>query len=311
MRGELDAAGIVDPQLRSAYRHCRALHARHGRSYYLATLLLPAARRPYVHALYGFARYTDDLVDGPEPGRLDTWVAETGADLRAGSSKVPVRQALLDTLARWAIPAELVERFLASMAMDRTVTGYATYADLHAYMDGSAAAIGLQLLPLLGTEVPPHLAEPYAAELGVAFQLTNFLRDVGEDLRRGRVYLPEEDLELFGVDRQRLRDGVVDGRFRRLMAFEIARARELYRNAAVGIRLLQPASRPCVATALRLYEGILDAIEVAGYRVLDQRVSVGPLSRVRMALPGLVRAGSVRAVSARRAPRTATSTGSG
>jgi phytoene synthase len=135
--------------------------------------------------------------------------------------------------------------------------------------------IGLQMLPILGTTVPHAIAAPYAADLGVAFQLTNFLRDVGEDLRRGRVYLPQESLRLFGVEEEQLRRGIVDGPVRRLLQFEIARTRELYRSSQPGLRLVEPASRRCLEVAWTLYQGILDEIERADYQILDRRVSVG------------------------------------
>jgi phytoene synthase len=180
------------------------------------------------------------------------------------------------------------------MRMDLTVTGYPTYEDLMGYVWGSAAVIGLQMVPVLEPTVPRKVAEPYAVDLGVAFQLSNFIRDVGEDLRRGRVYLPDEDLALFGVDRERLARGVVDGPIRRLLAFEIARTRELYRAAEPGVRLLHPTSRDCLRTAVRLYGGILDEVERADYQVLDRRVAVGAPRRVRVAVPGLARAYAAR-----------------
>jgi phytoene synthase len=295
-RRELDAAGITDPALRQSYEVCRRLNAAHGRTYYLATLLLPPAKRPYVHALYGFARYADEIVDDPHltgdrAGLLGDWKAEVLADVRRGDSTHPVTRALVDTVRRWDIPPEHLETFLGSMAMDLTVSSYDTYADLMRYVYGSAAVVGLQMLPILEHPgVPRSVVEPYAADLGVAFQLTNFIRDVGEDLRRGRVYLPTEDLALFGVDREHLTRGVVDGPVRRLLAYEIARSREVFRAAEPGIRLLHPTSRDCMRTAFRLYGAILDEVERADFRVLDRRVSVGAGRRAAVALPGLVRA---------------------
>jgi phytoene synthase len=301
-RRELDAAGITDPALRASYEACRRLNSRHGRTYYLATLLLPPWKRPYVHALYGFARYADELVDdlgspwtdAEKADRLTGWGDRVLADLAVGSSADPVSRALVDTVHRWEIPPAHVEAFLASMRMDLTVTSYATYDDLMRYVYGSAAVIGLEMVPLLEPVVPREIADPYAVDLGVAFQLTNFIRDVGEDLRRGRVYLPAEDLAAFGVTREHLARGVVDGPVRRLLAFEVARTRELYRSAAQGVRLLHPSSRPCIETALRLYGGILDEVEKADYAVLDRRVSVGPARRAVVAVPGLVRARAAR-----------------
>ncbi len=299
---ELDAAGITDPALRASYEACRRLNAQHGRTYYLATLLLPAWKRPYVHALYGFARYADEIVDDLASTLSDAekadWLVGWGeqflADVQAGGSEHPISRAVVDTVRRWDIPLQHVEDFLASMRMDLTVTEYATYDDLLVYVHGSAAVIGLQMVPVLEPLVPREVAEPYAADLGVAFQLSNFVRDVGEDLQRGRVYLPQEDLAAFGVTTGHLRRGVVDGPVRRLLAFEVARTRELYRSAAQGVRLLHPTSRPCIETALALYGGILDEVEAADYAVLDRRVSVGPVRRARVAGPGLVRAWRAR-----------------
>ena len=299
---ELDAAGITDPALRASYEACRRLNAQHGRTYYLATLLLPAWKRPYVHALYGFARYADEIVDDLASTLTDAqkadwligWCDQFLADVAAGGSEHEISRAVVDTVRRWDIPLQHVEDFLASMRMDLTVTEYATHADLMTYVHGSAAVIGLQMVPVLEPLVPREVAEPYAADLGVAFQLSNFIRDVGEDLRRGRVYLPMEDLAAFGVTREHLDHGVVDGPVRRLLAFEVARTREIYRSARSGVRLLHPTSRPCIETALALYGGILDEVEAADFDVLSQRVSVGPLTRARVALPGLARAVAAR-----------------
>jgi phytoene synthase len=307
---ELDAAGITAPDLRASYEACRRLNASHGRTYYLATLLLPPAKRPYVHALYGFARYADEIVDDLGSTLTDAekaqWLVGWGEqflqDVRDGGSDHPISRAVVDTVRRWQIPLELVEAFLSSMRMDLTVTEYARYDDLMVYVHGSAAVIGLQMVPVLEPVVPREVAEPYAADLGVAFQLTNFIRDVGEDLQRGRVYLPMEDLAAFGVTREHLHHGVVDGRVRRLLAFEVARTRELYRSAAHGVRLLHPSSRPCIETALALYGGILDRVEKADYEVLGRRVSVGPARRAAVAVPGLLRARAARGHGVRRAP---------
>jgi len=279
--------------LDAAYAECRRLSALHGRTYYLATLLLPAHKRPAVHALYGFARYADDIVDLPRSttadarARLDA-LAEA---FFAGRDDLPVLVAVHDTVRRWHIPLDLFEAFFRSMRMDLDISEYASWEDLCVYMHGSAAVIGLQLLPLL--EPLPglaHVAAPYAADLGRAFQLTNFIRDVGEDLHRGRVYLPKQDLATFGVSTRDLEAGAVTSSVRQLLAFEVARARELFRDAEPGIRLLHPTSRDCVTTALKLYRGILDEVERAGYDVFDRRARVGALTRAGVAAPALARA---------------------
>ena len=299
---ELDAAGITDPALRASYEACRRLNASHGRTYYLSTLLLPAWKRPYVHALYGFARYADEIVDDLASTLTDAekadwlvgWGAQFVKDVAAGGSEHAISKAVVDTVRRWEIPMHYIEAFLTSMQMDLTITEYDTFDDLMVYVYGSAAVIGLEMIPVLEPVVPREIADPYAADLGVAFQLSNFLRDVGEDLQRGRVYLPMESLRAFGVTREHLLHGVVDGPVRRLLAFEVARNREIYRSAALGVRLLHPTSRPCIETALALYGGILDEIEKADYQVLTQRVSVSRRRRAAVAGPGLLRAVAAR-----------------
>lgn len=285
---ELDAAGITDPTLRRAYAVARRLHATHGRTYFLATRLLPARKRPYVHALYAFARYADDLVDERGGAGASARLAALRQAVTGGAAGgEPVVRAVRDTVRRFDLPTGHLADFLDSMRADLTVTDYPTYDDLAGYMWGSGAVIGLLLLPVLGTAVDRDVAAPYAADLGIAFQLTNFVRDVGEDLRRGRVYLPGEDLAAFGVDRDRLARGAVDRPVRRLLAHEIARTRAVYRSAEPGIGLLAPDARPCVRAAFRLYGAILDEIERADYRVLDRRVTVPAWRRAILAAPAL------------------------
>jgi phytoene synthase len=301
---ELRLAGITDPALRAAYERCRRINASQGRTYYLATRLLPPAKRPHVHALYGFARYADELVDAPgaDPGELVPWSDRFLADLKRGEPGTghdSVSRAVIHTAREWGLPFEHFEAFLTSMRMDLTVTGYPTYADLERYTYGSAAVIGLLMVPILGPVNDD--AYPRARALGEAFQLTNFIRDVGEDLRRGRVYLPAEDLARFEVTRADLARPAPNAQVKALLAFEIARTRELYREAAPGIALLHPTSRDCMATALRLYGGILDAVERSGYDVLSTRVTVPVATRLRVAAPALVRARRARR-RARRAP---------
>lgn len=318
---ELSAAGVTDPRLRAAYQLCRRLNARHGKTYYLATLLLPPAKRPYVHALYGFARYADDMVDdlgaaretSERAGRFGAWSREFLADLERADSDDPVCRAVIDTIRRWRIPRSHFAAFLDSMRMDLAVTTYPTFDDLSRYMWGSAAVIGLQMLPILGRadeSIGWDDIETHAAELGIAFQLTNFLRDIGEDLHRGRIYLPQDSLRAFGVDRGRLswaaRSGRPDVHVRGLIAAEIDRARDFYRRAAPGIELLHPTSRDCLRTAYRLYGGILDEIEAAGFNVFDRRIAVPRRRRARVAARGLIGAWTARRQRGGRAIPTST-----
>ncbi len=299
IRAELDAAAVRDEGLRTAYERCRQLNARHGRTYYLATKMLAPAQRPAVHALYGLARWADDIVDMAAPGTTTEQVAadlaavadSLSAGLRAGHSDDPLLAAVVDTAARYEIPPALFQDFFASMRMDLTVRDYQDRAALDRYVYGSAEVIGLQVLPVLGTVVPGEVAAPYAAALGKAFQLTNFLRDVGEDLDRGRIYLPADELAASGVDRELLEwclaRRTTDPRVRAALAVQHARTREVYAFARAGIAMLAPASRPCVATAFSLYSRILDEIERSGFAVFARRARVGRLRRIGVAGPAL------------------------
>ncbi|MCL6277987.1 phytoene/squalene synthase family protein [Streptomyces albidoflavus] len=303
---ELDAAQITDPALRAAYRTCRTLNARHGRTYFLATRLLPVERRPAVHSLYGFARHADDIVDdlgtsattGERAAALDRLDRRLAAGLRTGTSDEPVVHALADTVRRYAIDHRHFHDFMASMRSDLTVTDYPDLAALSRYTHGSAAVIGLQMLPVLGTVVPREEAAPYAAGLGVAFQLTNFLRDVGEDLDRGRIYLPADLLAAHGVDRALLcwsrATGHRDARITRALREAAAVTREIYHRAAPGIALLDPVARPCIRTAHILYGSILDAVAADGYAAVHRRAVVPRRRRAVVAADGLARLAAAR-----------------
>ena len=304
IRTELTAAGIEDPGLRGAYLRCRTLNAAHGRTFFLATRLLAPDQRPPVHAVYGFARYADDILDDFDP-TLDT--VTRAARLQELSDQFfshdeqtgnPVLAAVRHTARRYHIRDELFDDFLASMRMDLTITDYPDRAALNQYMKGSAEAIGLQILPILGTTGPAEEAAPYAAALGRAFQLTNFLRDVDEDLVRQRVYLPADELAAHDVDRDLLMwchtNRRTDRRVRSALADQHAVARQVYRAAAAGVALLAPRSRPCVSTALTLYSEILDRIEDCEFAVFSQRATVGTGRRLRVAGVGLLRSWRAR-----------------
>ncbi len=299
IRTELNAAGIEDLRLREAYRCCRQVAAETGRTYFLATRLLAPDQRPAVHALYGFARHADDILDDLNPA-LDVGArADRLQQLSdrffsgGGRHDEPVLAAVDDTVRRYGIPVDLFEDFLASMRMDLTVTDYPDRAALNRYMRGSAEVIGLQMLPILGTVGDPDEAAPYAAALGRAFQLTNFLRDVAEDLARNRIYLPADELAAFGVDRELLTwchaHQRTDTRVRAALQAQHDITRDIYRFAAGGIALLAPRSRPCVATALTLYSEILDCIEAIDFCVFSRRATVGTTRRLRVAGGALLR----------------------
>ena len=266
--------------LAASYAYCRRLHRSQGRTFYLGTLLLPRWKRRHVHALYGFTRYTDDIVDHPagdREQRLRAWTehftaAMTGGPV-GGPVDDPILPALRHTIGVFGLDPADFTAFLRSMAMDLTVTGYQTYDDLLGYMEGSAAAIGTLMLPILGARDPAAAREP-ARHLGFAFQLTNFIRDVGEDLALGRIYLPAKDLAEYGVTPEDLRASVVTTPVRRLIACEIERARWHYRMAAPGIPMLDATSQPCIRAAFRMYRRILDEVVANGYDVFTRRAVV-------------------------------------
>ena len=286
---ELTAAGITDPDLRASYEECKRLNALHGKTYFLATLLLPKAKRPFVHALYGFARYADEIVDDlaselsieEKAEALSTWGDGVLSDLKKGTSDDHVGRALIDTVKRFDIPHEHFEAFLHSMTMDLTVQEYETYEDLLEYVYGSAAVIGLEMVPILG---PLHNdAFEAAKKLGIAFQLANFIRDIDEDLDRGRVYLPIKELAQFGVTREMLEERVLTPEIIEALKFQIARVRQLQNEAAPGIAMLEPTSRPCIEAASTLYCGIVDEVEKIGYDIFNQRAKTSTPRRIRVA----------------------------
>lgn len=285
--------GRVD--LATSYELCRRLNAAHGRTYYFATRFLPRDRRHHVHALYGFARYADDLVDhfdldwtdSQRRAALEAWSADFLACLDRGGSDDPVLKAVVATVDELGIAHDDLRAFLRSMAMDLTVTRYETYEDLYDYVYGSAAVIGAMMLPVLGARHP--VARARAMDLGIAFQLTNFLRDIAEDWDRGRIYLPLEDLSRFGVSEDDFRRRQVTPQLRSLLAFEIDRTRALYRRAEEGWGMLAPRSQACIRIAHRLYGEILDRIEAADHEVFTHRASVPTRRRLVVAGREVVR----------------------
>jgi 15-cis-phytoene synthase len=291
----LDAAGIEDPRLRAAFEVCRRPPPHHGRTRHLATRLLPPAKRPYLWALDGFARYADRFGDSPADPPPQAPIErrrEFPDTIAAGGTEAAVRLAMMHTMRRWQIPRAPVEAFLESRRRDLTVTRYATYADLERHLHGCAAMIGLQVLPILEPLAPE--AAPRARALSEAFHLTTIIRDVGRDLRRDRIYLPQEDLEAFGVTEDALVRGTITAPIRELIRFEIERTRLLYAFAEPGIAMLHPTSRDGMRTAFTLYADILNAVEKSHYQVLSRRTVVSPTRRLRVVVPALRHARSVQ-----------------
>lgn len=286
---ELTSAGILDPHLRKSYEECKRLNALHGKTYYLATLLLPKSKRPFVHALYGFARYADEIVDDLSSSltkeekqvALRSWRIGILSDLENGSSRDHIGMALTDTAKRFAIPLAHFTSFLDSMEMDLSLSEYQNYDELMKYVYGSAAVIGLEMAPILGVLDPR--ANDGAMKLGIAFQLANFIRDISEDLDRGRVYMPQDEMHAYGVDRDMLEKKVLTPEIIDLLRFQIARVRRLQAEAEPTIQFLAKESRPCIRAASELYCGIVDEVESIGYDVFKRRAGTSSLRRARVA----------------------------
>ena len=280
--------GTTQPvDLAAGYARCAQLTREYGTTYFWGALLLPRPQRRHVHAIYALCRLADDIVDAP--GATSGDVTGTTAALErfrsrfdralAGDPSDDTMAAVARTVTECRIDPACFDRFFAAMRSDLTVTGYRTWEDLRGYMDGSASVIGEMMLPVL--RPTSDLALGPARALGEAFQLTNFLRDVGEDLDRGRVYLPQEDLDRFGADPWARR---VDGAWRELMRFQIARNRVLYADAWEGQRWLPASSARCVATAHQLYSRILERIERRDYDVFSGRARVPTWRKAGVAL---------------------------
>jgi phytoene synthase len=266
--------------LADAYAHCRRVCRHFGTTYYFSASFFPHDVRPAVHALYAWVRYPDEWVDNPgmlsiaeQRSRLHQWRDATADALKTKSSAHPVLAAWADSARRYSVPGSYMRDFLDAMEQDLTVARYPTYRDLTGYTWGSASVVGLMMCHIVGgTETD---AVPHATALGTAMQLTNFLRDVGEDWReRGRVYLPLEDLERFGVREEDIAAGVVTDSLRALVQFEIARTRDLYAQADAGMHYLPESARLPVRLARVLYARILDHIEANDFDVLRRRARV-------------------------------------
>ncbi len=262
--------------LAESYEICRQLHKAHGTTYYWATKALPKIKQHHVHALYGLARYADEIVDEigdftveDRDARLTAFEEQALAAVDTGASEHPVLKALAFTTHAWGIPTEAFVRFFGSMRDDLTITTYETYDDLMGYMDGSAAVIGEMMFPIL--EPNDNAAFNGARDLGIAFQLTNFLRDVGEDLDRGRVYFPLDELTKFGADINARR---VTPQWRDFCRFQIERIDGLYRSADEAITMLPLSSRRSIRSARILYSEILRRIEANDFDVFSQRARV-------------------------------------
>jgi len=255
------------------------MHRRHDPTYYWATRRLPPDVRPATHALYGYVRTADQLVDGPRRpptpearrAALDAWEAELRRGLRDGGSPNPVVGALVDAAGRHDLPLGELATYMRSMRVDCGPVRISSWEELCGYMDGSAGSVGRIMAPLLG------VAERHHADygrLGLAFQHANFVRDVREDWRLDRIYLPEEDRQRFGVAEQDFGRASATPELRALIAHEVARARRLFAAAAPAVAAAPARVRPGVRLACAVYESVLDRVEATGHDVLGRRMGV-------------------------------------
>ncbi|WP_390631160.1 15-cis-phytoene synthase CrtB [Leptothermofonsia sichuanensis] len=274
--------------LEEAYERCRQITAKYSKTFYIGTLLMPPAKRRAIWAIYVWCRRTDELVDGPAADlttneTLDQWEQHLEA-IFAGHPTDDLDVALVDTLERFPVSIEPFRDMIEGQRMDLYRSRYETFEELELYCYRVAGTVGLMTTPVMGVDTTPRTAPWESKEvedptreaiaLGIANQLTNILRDVGEDARRGRIYIPQQELTLFDYTEADLFNEVVDDRWRRLMQFQIQRARKFFTNAEQGISRLSRDARFPVWAALMLYRGILDEIERNGYDVFRRRAYV-------------------------------------
>jgi 15-cis-phytoene synthase len=272
-------------RLANAYQHCANLTYQNSRTFYMASSLLPVEKRHAVHALYAFCRVSDDMVDRGEADateQLAAWRQRTVMDVNPASDSVAL--AWSDTRRRYRIPPLFADQLLQGVSKDLTHVRYQTFDELTEYCYGVACTVGLMSMHITGYK--GREAFPFAIRLGVALQLTNILRDVGEDWRMDRLYLPKEELDAFGITEDDIASGQVNEPWRDFMRFQIERARRLYTASLPGIELLNADGRFAIAAAAELYQSILAHIEENDYDVFHQRASLSKWGKMRR-LPGI------------------------
>jgi phytoene synthase len=275
----------ADLELEDAYRACELITAQHSRSFFFASRFLPREKRRAIRALYAFCRVTDDVVDVPQPdaaAALDDWRLKALGSESDASELVAL--AWHDTRDRFGVPDIYAEQLIEGVARDLRPARYQSIDSLARYCYGVASTVGLMSMHIIGYSNPETLR--YAVKMGVALQLTNILRDVGEDFEMGRIYLPMDELAFFDISDDDLATGQVTDRWRSFMQFQIDRARRLYREAWPGIALLNRDGRFSVMAAAELYGGILSEIEALDYDVFSKRAHLSAADKL-VRLPGI------------------------
>ena len=271
--------------LAGSYRYCRGVARKRARNFYYSFVLLPRERKNAMCAVYAFMRFCDDLSDeaGANVAALDRWHAELDAALAGRLPPHPLWPAFCDTVERFRIPRQYFEDMIAGVRSDLELRTIATFDELYRYCYRVASVVGLTTIHILGFDSPDAL--PLAERCGIAFQLTNILRDLREDERNGRVYLPREDLERFGVERFEAGAG-----FDRLLRFEAARARQFYDESRPLLGLIHRRSRPSLWALIEIYRRLLDRIDQSGAGVLERRISLPAWEKVAIVGRALVSA---------------------
>ncbi|MCE2465060.1 MAG: presqualene diphosphate synthase HpnD [Dehalococcoidia bacterium] len=264
-------------ELTEAYEECRRITLREAKNFYYAFITLPRRKRYAIYAAYTFCRICDDIADGDQApdaklGSLQD-VREDLARAYAGQAQSPVYLALADAASAYDIPEQHFRDVVTGVEMDLTKTSYQDFDELYTYCYHVACAVGLVCLQVFGYS--NDKAKDYAIDLGLAMQLTNILRDVEEDLVRGRVYIPQDEMDRFGYTLDDLRAGTMNGPFTDLMAFQVERARRHFDEGFRLLPLLSARSRGCPAVLGAIYRRILEKIEARSYNVFQERVSLG------------------------------------
>jgi len=272
-----------DVSLRKAYKQAESITAEHSKSFYFASELLPEEKRSAVRALYAFCRTVDDIVDESadeeRESKLDYWRGMVEHNSFLDDDLVAVAWA--DTLTRYHIPSHYALQLIDGVNRDLTQSRYQTFEELATYCYGVASTVGLMSMYIVGFKSSD--AVPYAIKLGVALQMTNILRDVGEDFRNGRLYLPREELACYGIREQDIDEGCITDNWRQFMKFQIERTRQLYEESWQGVKMLEREGQLAIGAASVFYQGILDNIEKIGYNVFNRRANlsaVGKVSRI-------------------------------
>lgn len=272
-----------------AFEQVKALTRENSKTFHFATGLLPKRKRQAIRALYAFCRRTDDLVDKKDAALADVEAWREQVRKPLADQDDPLLRVWTLTREAFGVDTRYEEELIDGVAMDIGFRPYETWDDLESYCYRVASTVGLLSMPIIGLAdgITPDKAVPYAIKLGIALQLTNILRDVGDDLNRGRIYFPLEDLAQFGLTLRDIENQTCDERFIALMKFEISRARDLYVQALPGIAMLHPSAQPAVGAAALVYRAILDEIEAIDYRVYDQRAYTSSFKKLTM-LPSIL-----------------------